>query len=185
MLLASKYAESFLGKSSLKTVFRFNSFRCTIISTVVLMSLSDNYRKSATRSNNPRTTELDYLLIFLTNQIEKASVFNCWTFSPVEKSKQWKNKRHENERNNSVWLRSRFRSDIVFIYLHKGRPPLDPTQDRNAARFIFYSSLIEFELNLAKVSPPWPFPFSPSLRSVCSPFDRYPFSPFPVSLSSS
>lgn len=47
-----------------------------------------------------------------------------------------------------------------YLFTQGSRPPLAQTQYRS--RFIFYSSLIEFELNLAKVSP-LPFFLSLSL----------------------
>lgn len=48
-----------------------------------------------------------------------------------------------------------------YLFTQGSRPPLAQTQYRS--RFIFYSSLIEFELNLAKVSP-LPFFLSLFLR---------------------
>lgn len=59
-----------------------------------------------------------------------------------------------------------------YLFTQGSRPPLAQTQYRS--RFIFYSSLIEFELNLAKVSP-LPFFLSVSLRLVASTLDRYLF----------
>lgn len=79
----------------------------------------------------------------------------------VEISKWKKEKKKEKEKRKKGGKEARFGYSF-YLFTQGSRPPLAQTQYRS--RFIFYSSLIEFELNLAKVSPlPFFLSLSPSL----------------------